>query len=1050
MESASPGAVGRAAAFAVVLSSVAWSAEPDPAATRDYATAAGLQNRRLYAEAAARWRKFLETHPGDPRADKVHQHLGTCLLQDGKPADAAAVLRTLLSKYPAFAAADAARFNLGLSLFQIAGESKKPDDHKAAAAAFADCVAKHPASRHAPAALYYQAESVWSAGDPSAAAGLYRKLADGYPQSELVASALYGLGTARQELGQDDKAEAAFQEFLRRFPQDPQADECRLRLGLSLAAQKKPAEAAAVLGQAAGAANFGLADFALLRQAQAVYEQGRFAEAAALYRSLPTKHPKSSHVAAALLAAGKCLYLAADLPAAQVVLADVAARGAAESPEAAVWLSRTLLKSGKPAEALAAADRVIPAAAKSPVLPELELARIDAIAEMPDRRAEAVRLYADYASRRADHELSPRAVYLAALTALRVGDHAAGAAHAGKFLADAKLAKHPLTAEVLFLAAEAAVLPAEPDPAKAEPLYRRLLAEFPAHPQTVTAKLRIGLCLHAAKKYDAAAAHLRTVQPELKDPAQAAEGRLLTGLSDAAAGRHAPAVAVLQSALQAKPDWDRGDEVLTALAGSLRAEKKDADAAAALGKLLDAFPKSRFAADALYQLGEIAYAAGKPADAEARYAAVAERFPQSELAAPALYGVGCCRFAQGAFDKAAETLTQLLAAHGRHAIAPRARYVRGLALYRLGRFDPAAADLAAYVAERPAEPEAVEARFVLGLCQAGAKKFDAAAATLSALAAEKPDWPAADKVLYELAFAQTGLGKTDDAAATFRKLATARPDSLLAGEAWFRVGEHHEAAKRLPEAAAAYEAGLKTAKAAAELREKLAYKLGWVRFSTDKFPEAAAVLLEQLKEHPRGALAVDAAFLAGESLFKAGKWAEALPPLNEAIRSRSEKYLARALYRAGTCATNLKQWDAAAGHYGELLRAAPKFELIAEAKCGLAFALQNQGRLDDAASLYAEVTGVTGTETAAKARFMIGEIAFGRKQYKQAVEHFLETALGYPYPEWQALGHFEAARCLIELKDAARAIAELETVVRKYPDHPSAKDAARLIASLKK
>ena len=35
---------------------------------------------------------------------------------------------------------------------------------------------------------------------------------------------------------------------------------------------------------------------------------------------------------------------------------------------------------------------------------------------------------------------------------------------------------------------------------------------------------------------------------------------------------------------------------------------------------------------------------------------------------------------------------------------------------------------------------------------------------------------------------------------------------------------------------------------------------------------------------------------------------------------------------------------------------------------------------------------------------MIGEIAFRQKKHKDAVEHFLEAALGYPYEEWQALG----------------------------------------------
>jgi hypothetical protein len=37
---------------------------------------------------------------------------------------------------------------------------------------------------------------------------------------------------------------------------------------------------------------------------------------------------------------------------------------------------------------------------------------------------------------------------------------------------------------------------------------------------------------------------------------------------------------------------------------------------------------------------------------------------------------------------------------------------------------------------------------------------------------------------------------------------------------------------------------------------------------------------------------------------------------------------------------------------------------------------------------------VSASQTAAKSKFMIGEIAFAQKKYEEAVEHFLDTALG--------------------------------------------------------
>ena len=168
------------------------------------------------------------------------------------------------------------------------------------------------------------------------------------------------------------------------------------------------------------------------------------------------------------------------------------------------------------------------------------------------------------------------------------------------------------------------------------------------------------------------------------------------------------------------------------------------------------------------------------------------------------------------------------------------------------------------------------------------------------------------------------------------------------------------------------------------------------------------------------------------------------------IRAGDKKYHERALYRCGACLAGLKEWAASRKCYEELIRQFPDFKLIQEARYGLGWALQNQDKLSEAAAVYEALTKATSTETAAKSRFMIGECAFRQKKYQEAVEHFLEAALGYPYPEWQALGHFEAGRCFLALKDTPRALEELETVVKKFPKHPRAKDAAKLIEDVKK
>ena len=46
----------------------------DPAATRDYAVALGLQDKELYQLAVRRWQKFIKVYPKDPRRPNAFNH----------------------------------------------------------------------------------------------------------------------------------------------------------------------------------------------------------------------------------------------------------------------------------------------------------------------------------------------------------------------------------------------------------------------------------------------------------------------------------------------------------------------------------------------------------------------------------------------------------------------------------------------------------------------------------------------------------------------------------------------------------------------------------------------------------------------------------------------------------------------------------------------------------------------------------------------------------------------------------------------------------------
>ncbi|MCP4169941.1 MAG: tetratricopeptide repeat protein, partial [Fuerstiella sp.] len=459
-----------------------------------------------------------------------------------------------------------------------------------------------------------------------------------------------------------------------------------------------------------------------------------------------------------------------------------------------------------------------------------------------------------------------------------------------------------------------------------------------------------------------------------------------------------------------------------------------ADAAIAeLNQLNQRYPKSEFADRAWFRLGEIQAQLKKNDAAVAAFQQVVSSFSESEFAPLAAYGSGAALFDKADYKGAVGHLNSLLDRYPKSDIALNAYYLRGLSQHRQKNYAAAVSDLTEFLkGESIEENAALDARYSLALCHAGLKQHDQTVQIALDLLKAKPDYSAADKVWYELAFAYSETKRQQEAADAFRQLATKFPDSMLAGECWLRVAGFHAGEEQYAEAIAASDQGLAKTKDS-KLRERLQFRKGSSQFSTDGFAEAAATLQAQITEHPDGDLRIDATWLAAESMFRQKKYGESLPWYQKTIDAKSEKYHARALYRTGTCANELQQWPVSQKHFETLTKQFPKFEQVSEAWYGLGFALQNQNQLDQAMQMYDRVTKETNTESAAKARFMMGECAFAQKKYDIAWEHFLEAALGYPYPEWQALGHFEAGRCFIELKMPDKARESLQTVVDQFP-----------------
>ena len=188
--------------------------------------------------------------------------------------------------------------------------------------------------------------------------------------------------------------------------------------------------------------------------------------------------------------------------------------------------------------------------------------------------------------------------------------------------------------------------------------------------------------------------------------------------------------------------------------------------------------------------------------------------------------------------------------------------------------------------------------------------------------------------------------------------------------------------------------------------------------------------------------------MAGEAAFKQEKYKEALAEYAKVKQPQGADFTLLALLHGGQAAAQLQDWkqsqtllDAAATQF-------PQSPYLPEINYERGWALQNLGQDDEALKLYETVTTQTDREIAARARFMVGEIHFNKKNHAEAVRHFFKTAYGYGYPEWQARAQFEAGRCFEVLGKLQQAKQSYQEVVDKYSKSEEAELAKKRLSEL--
>ncbi len=1037
------------------------AADPAPAAAvssevarRLFDGAVALHKGAAFDLAVDDWEKFVKTYPDDPLAAQAQFFAGVCYLsQKDKQYDKAAdAFDKVVAKYPKFEQLDKAYFNLGLADYNLA-QAGKGEFNAKAADAFGQLVSKFPTSPQIADALLYRGESLYATGKKDEAVKSWTELATKPANTAARARGLYNLGIAQQESGQQGPAAATFETLLKDYPQNELAAEVTMRKLDAYLETGKLAEAEKQFAVEAAKPNFALADYAQLRLGATLAAEKKYGEAATAYGALTTKFTKSSYIGAATLAAGNCYYLAGNQGEARSWLGKVLAGGGDQAIEAAHWIARSWLKDKNPGEALAVVEKTLPRADKSSRKNDLLMDQADALYDIPGRRGESAALYAKLVDKNSKDPKAADTLLLAGSAALGAADYAGALSYAETF--QKTFPGHALTPDVKFVAAEALLLSGKH--AEAEKAYEELLAKYPQHADIEQWTVRRALTLYLRKQYGDVVRILESQLVKLKQPDRIAEAQFLVGSSQLEQKQYGDAVKSLKAAMAAQPKSPQTDETLMALAIAQRGAGDAAGATETNARLLAEFPNSKLADRAHYRQAEARFESGDFGGAAAEYQWVVDHAADSPLAPNALVGLGWSKINTSDFKGAEKIFTQVLDKHSSSPAAKRARYGRAAARQQLRDFAGGAEDAEAFLKADPNSNQKSDVLYVLGLCQEGLKKNGDAVKSFETLVAADPKYSGIDKVLYELAWSRKADNREDAAADAFGKLAHEHGDSPLAAESWFNVGEYqYHQKKDFRAAAEAYFSAFGKA-GKSDLGEKADHKLGWAYYQQQAFDKAQQAFASQLAAYPNGSLAADAAFMIGESLFKQNQYEAALAAFEKArpMKPSTADFSALNLLHSGQCLGQLKKWEASLKLFDQLIKEYPTSPHVVEGMYEQGWAKQNLDRLDDAFKLYETVAEKTDGVVGARARFMMGEVLFTQGNHKEAIRNFFKVAYGFgdtqapePYKVWQANATYEAARCFEVMKNLDQSKKLYNELTRKYPNSDKVELAKKRLKEL--
>ncbi len=614
--------------------------------------------------------------------------------------------------------------------------------------------------------------------------------------------------------------------------------------------------------------------------------------------------------------------------------------------------------------------------------------------------------------------------------------------------------QNPLNPALGFHAADALLRSQQYQAARAE--FNRVLTQWPDSSWSddcLLGKLRIAAlqnehaeCVRLADEFA-----VKFSESPLAPQAALAKARALVAL-----GRFAEAIEPLESCLK-----DPQPEQISHLEFRAEAQSVLVICLARLGRFVEATqtltalradkPRDDLMAEPCYQLAESAFASGDVRLASDLFESLTTRENSAESIRRGLSGLAWCKFESGDWAGAESAFDRLLNQDPQGPTAAEAALMRGRALEHLDQFDAALAMYHLVVEKHAMSPRAAEALWRAARLHDQLQQPAHAIGLYAKLVQEHPDFSELDAALYRWAW----LLREDQPATAdelFQRLRQDHPQSQFAADAALRLADRAVASRKY-EIAEKLLSELTRPEVTANLRHHAWYLEGRMAMARQRWSAVEPPLTQLITDDPDCELALEASYLMAEASYRRGHYAEAaerLADLATKTNGRDESWSAAAELRRAQALAQLKEWSQALEIARSIGNQFPNFEQPYEVDYLMGRCLAAQAEFEPAREAYAKVINSPQggkTQTAAMARWMIGESYFHQENYRAAIAEYRAVEDDYPFPRWQAAALMQAGKChelLGQWQSAADVYARL---LKTYPTSEFDEEATRRMAA---